>query len=225
GTGLATPTDFDYFGARYYSNKLGRWVSADWSSTPEPVPYADLADPQSLNLYQFVGGNPASKADPDGHCCEVEIEIEEAAQNSAVATATEQVVEGVGKVGGAALRAPLIVFCMLVCYSTPLNSGESEHIRQIQKANQERQLHEAELQAQRGKQRKRESQFEGMDDDAVDAIARNRNDPRWRKAQAEQKSRRTRNVQKRGGKKATPTPPPTPTPTPTPSPTPEDHKK
>jgi hypothetical protein len=32
-----------------------------------PVPYANFSDPQSLNLYQFVGGNPASKADPDGH--------------------------------------------------------------------------------------------------------------------------------------------------------------
>ncbi len=31
------------------------------------MPYADLSDPQTLNLYQFVGGNPASKADPDGH--------------------------------------------------------------------------------------------------------------------------------------------------------------
>jgi RHS repeat-associated protein len=60
-------TGLDYFGARYYSNGLGRWVSADWSSKPVPVPYADFGDPQSLNLYGFVGGNPASKADPDGH--------------------------------------------------------------------------------------------------------------------------------------------------------------
>jgi len=60
-------TGLDYFGARYYSNGLGRWVSADWSATPVPVPYADFYDPQTLNLYQFVGGNPASKADPDGH--------------------------------------------------------------------------------------------------------------------------------------------------------------
>jgi RHS repeat-associated protein len=59
-------TGLDYFGARYYSNGLGRWVSADWSATPVPVPYADFKDPQTLNLYQFVGGNPASKADPDG---------------------------------------------------------------------------------------------------------------------------------------------------------------
>ena len=41
---------------------LGRWISADWSPTPIPVPYANLHDPQSLNLYGFVGGNPASKA-------------------------------------------------------------------------------------------------------------------------------------------------------------------
>ncbi|HEV3037570.1 MAG TPA: NucA/NucB deoxyribonuclease domain-containing protein [Candidatus Angelobacter sp.] len=57
----------DYFGARYYSNGLGRWISADWSATPVPVPYADLTDPQTLNLYGYVRGLPTTKADVDGH--------------------------------------------------------------------------------------------------------------------------------------------------------------
>ncbi len=62
-----TETGFDYFGARYYSNGLGRWVSADWSATPVPVPYADLGDPQSLNLYGYVRSIPITRADIDGH--------------------------------------------------------------------------------------------------------------------------------------------------------------
>ncbi len=60
-------TGLDYFGARYYSNGLGRWVSADWSATPVPVPYADLTDPQSLNLYGYVRGLPTTTVDLDGH--------------------------------------------------------------------------------------------------------------------------------------------------------------
>jgi RHS repeat-associated protein len=60
-------TGLDYFGARYYSNGLGRFVSADWSATPIPVPYADLSDPQSLNLYTYVRNIPTTGFDPDGH--------------------------------------------------------------------------------------------------------------------------------------------------------------
>jgi RHS repeat-associated protein len=58
----------DYFGARYYSNALGRFMNPDWAAKPTAVPYAEFGNPQSLNLYGFVGGNPASKADADGHC-------------------------------------------------------------------------------------------------------------------------------------------------------------
>lgn len=47
---------------------MGRFMSPDWSEKVTPVPYAKLDDPQSLNLYAYVGNNPLSKADPDGHC-------------------------------------------------------------------------------------------------------------------------------------------------------------
>jgi RHS repeat-associated protein len=60
-------TGLDYFGARYYSNDLGRWVSADWAAKPEAVPYSKLDNPQSLNLYQYVVNNPLSLRDDDGH--------------------------------------------------------------------------------------------------------------------------------------------------------------
>jgi RHS repeat-associated protein len=64
-----TESGLDFFGARYYSSAQGRYLSADWSATPVPVPYADFSSPQSLNLYSYVGNNPLNLTDPDGHCC------------------------------------------------------------------------------------------------------------------------------------------------------------
>jgi RHS repeat-associated protein len=60
-------TQLDYFGARYYSNGLGRFITPDWSPVIVPVPYANLADPQTLNQYSYVRNIPTSKADLDGH--------------------------------------------------------------------------------------------------------------------------------------------------------------
>ncbi len=57
----------DYFGARYYSSAMGRFMSPDWSAKQDPVPYAKLDDPQSLNLYSYVENNPLDKTDPTGH--------------------------------------------------------------------------------------------------------------------------------------------------------------
>jgi RHS repeat-associated protein len=57
----------DYFGARYYTSAMGRFLSPDWSAKVEPVPYAKLDDPQSLNLYSYVRNNPMSRTDPTGH--------------------------------------------------------------------------------------------------------------------------------------------------------------
>jgi RHS repeat-associated protein len=58
----------EYFGARFYSGVMGRFLSPDWSESPKPVPYALLANPQSLNLYSYALNNPLASADPSGHC-------------------------------------------------------------------------------------------------------------------------------------------------------------
>ena len=60
-------TGLDYFGARYFSAAQGRFTSADWAAKPEAVPYANLEDPQTLNLYGYVRNNPLAKSDKDGH--------------------------------------------------------------------------------------------------------------------------------------------------------------
>ncbi len=64
-----TESNLDMFGARYYGSGLGRFMTPDWAEDPDPVPYADLRDPQSLNLYGYVRNNPTSFTDEDGHEC------------------------------------------------------------------------------------------------------------------------------------------------------------
>lgn len=53
--------------ARYLSSAQGRFTTPDWSPTPQPIPFADLADPQTLNLCCYVRNNPLDRTDPDGH--------------------------------------------------------------------------------------------------------------------------------------------------------------
>jgi len=65
-----TESGLDYFGARYYASNMGRFMSPDWSAQEEPVPYAKLNDPQSLNLYSYVLNHPLVGIDPDGHACD-----------------------------------------------------------------------------------------------------------------------------------------------------------
>jgi RHS repeat-associated protein len=56
----------DYFGARYLSPAQGRFTTADRSEGPQPIPYANLNDPQSFNLYAYVHNSPLIYTDPDG---------------------------------------------------------------------------------------------------------------------------------------------------------------
>gem|GEM_PF-1167502 len=51
----------DNYGARYYSD-IGRMMSVD----PVTVTSTRITNPQSLNLYSYVGNNPMNRIDPDG---------------------------------------------------------------------------------------------------------------------------------------------------------------
>ena len=43
--------------------------TSDDDGPPDAVPYADLSDPQSLNLYAYVQNNPLIRFDSEGHDC------------------------------------------------------------------------------------------------------------------------------------------------------------
>jgi len=55
-----TETGLDYFEARYYRSAQGRFTSADSFA-------GSITNPQSLNLYSYVLGNPLRFKDPSGH--------------------------------------------------------------------------------------------------------------------------------------------------------------
>ena len=57
---LMTDLGIYHYGARFYSPRLGRFLSAD-----TVVP--GYANPQSLNRYSYVGNNPLRYIDPTGH--------------------------------------------------------------------------------------------------------------------------------------------------------------
>ena len=51
----------DYFGARYYASKMGRF------SSPDDGTDVNFNNPQSLNRYSYVHSNPLINIDPFGH--------------------------------------------------------------------------------------------------------------------------------------------------------------
>ena len=118
----------DYFGARYYASSMGRWMSPDWSAKQDPVPYAKLDNPQSLNLYGYVGNNPLSMADPDGHegCCDVlpsKAEVDAALAGIAAASSG-----GGGTLAGAARFIPWLAGPAIIggAMAHPITVGQSD---------------------------------------------------------------------------------------------------
>ncbi len=54
-------TGCDYFGARYYCNSIGRWLTPDGKASS-----SKLFNPQTWNRYTYVLNDPVNKFDPDG---------------------------------------------------------------------------------------------------------------------------------------------------------------
>jgi len=98
-----TESGLDYFGARYLSSNLGRFMTPDWAASPTTVPYASFGDPQSLNLYAYVGNNPNTGIDLDGHDEDTwDDGQEEQAEAEEAAGEAEQTAEGAGEAEAAA---------------------------------------------------------------------------------------------------------------------------
>jgi RHS repeat-associated protein len=55
-------TGLDYFGARYYGSKIGRFITVDPAYTVQE----SLVDPQRWNRYAYGTNNPLRYIDPDG---------------------------------------------------------------------------------------------------------------------------------------------------------------
>jgi RHS repeat-associated protein len=134
-------TGLDYFGARYYTSNMGRFMTPDWADKPTAIPYSEFGDPQSLNLYEYVRNNPLSHADADGHCCDITADaIVFVARHPELATAVAGIatkVEAAASTAGAiatravstAVATPALVISYLV---SPGTGGANEKNDTIQ---------------------------------------------------------------------------------------------
>jgi RHS repeat-associated protein len=108
GTGL-----MDY-NARYYDAALGRFVQAD-TIVPSP------GDPQSLNRYSYVAGNPLKYTDPTGHMVKPPqrhpISIDISTWNPKLVQALDVVQEATRTVAElpAIIAPPSCFWCEIIC--------------------------------------------------------------------------------------------------------------
>jgi RHS repeat-associated protein len=66
-----TETGLDYFGARYYGSKIGRFTTVD----PVYTWNDNLLDPQRWNRYSYGLNNPLKYNDPDGRAVDIIVDV------------------------------------------------------------------------------------------------------------------------------------------------------
>jgi RHS repeat-associated protein len=71
----------DYFGARYNSSSLGRFMSPDPENSSG---YDNPTDPQGWNAYSYVRNNPLNLTDPDGRDYKVCVDNGNGGQNCTI---------------------------------------------------------------------------------------------------------------------------------------------
>jgi len=182
----------DYFGARYYASNMGRFLSPDWSDEEDSVPYADLENPQTLNLYGYVTNNPLRLYDPAGHAgvCDLvpcpTMEEVDAGIAYLDTAATEAGTISVGTVVGVVGFVGSQIFAPAQLNNDP---AEQRYIRMM---------------AQRGNRNVRHTRFADLSDDELQAIIDDKTGKYSQKdkedAIATLKGRRERNKEKRGNK-------------------------
>jgi RHS repeat-associated protein len=99
----------DMFGARYYTSSMGRFMTPDWANKAIAIPYADLGNPQSLNLYAYVNNNPTTVRDPDGHGDAMTFCNAQCLYGTPVSQSEVKVDLGVIELAGAALAGPEVL--------------------------------------------------------------------------------------------------------------------
>ncbi len=91
-------SQYDYFGARYYDSRIGRWLAVDTLQAHYP----------SLNAYAYAANNPINFYDPDGRWVQFVIGAAiGAAVEAGVQLATKGEIESWSKVGVAAAAGAL----------------------------------------------------------------------------------------------------------------------
>jgi RHS repeat-associated protein len=90
-------TGLDYFGARYYASRTGRFTTVD----PVLDVEAALTDPQRWNRYAYTLNNPLKFADPDGRN-PVLIKLLELAQRAASSPAAQRAQQAIVNQGSRA---------------------------------------------------------------------------------------------------------------------------